>query len=434
MQQRAEILQPQPGHSLDRLYDIPLEVARLHDLPEQYHREFLDGQTIGLLNEHAGYVPHSEVEGELGHDGRWTMQGLDLEQSWQRTIDKYGQWSREHYEVIGYKEAHKLLLDPDVNMVALSSPSKEGYGDRSFSFVVRKIPNSDGTYRIIQTNIMHRHDDVSFEKAQERFDALQQAEGFVGSLAAPETAEEMLVRPLAFKATEEQQGRVFEMLGLTQDKVEASEAFTKQVREDLGAYTQHFIALMSELQSTIREDDPIRYAEMVRAAQQARDYLFEQAELIREDQDHNNKAASEIKKDGNIIDIRGHIAAYYDQHEAPRFYGSLVCDTEASGFYGGLLGELSPHMAALYTTHSTQSRGKEAWRDTSTWQIGACKAFGKGGCGAEKIKVGPCAICEHCQRDYDAGRKPSMNRAPMKDPIKFAPKIRPQSQYFAKAA
>ncbi len=400
---------------MDRLYDIPLEVARLRELPESFHSQFLDGQMIGLLNEHAGYVPFSELEGELRQDGAWVMQGLDLQSSWQRTIEKYGHWSREHYEVIGYQEAYKMLLDQNVSMVVLSSPSKEGYGDRRFTFTFRKIPNIDGSFRIIQTNIMHRHDDVGFRKAQKEYDQMQQSAGFSGNLSAPETTEEMLVRPLAFSGSADH-GRIYELLGLTQDKVDASEAFAARVRQDLGQYVQHFIGLMSELATVDKQEVPFRYAEITRAAKQARDYLFEQATLLRDEQDEAATKMAAPVVDGNLIDIGSYIAQYYGQHDAPLFYGSLVCDTQSSNMYIGLLGDMSPHMAAMYSVFGEQAIDREAWRDTSKWEDDKdCREFGKGGCGAKKVKIGPCAICELCQRDYDAGRKPSIDRS--KKPI-----------------
>jgi len=408
MTEKSGALQPPQGHSLDRLYDVNLEVDRLRELPKEFHGEYLDGQMIGLLNEHAGYVPHSEIEGTLTPDGRWNMQGLDLQESWQKTVEKYGAFSREYYEVVGYREADKLLQRPDIWMVVLSSPSKEGYNDRRFTFVLRKIANSDGSFRVIQTNIMHRHDDVDFDKAQQDYDTLQQEPTFSGALASPMTAEEMLVRPLAFNGSQDDEGRIFKLLGLTQDKVDQSAEFTQRVRRDLGAYVQHFIALMQDLSETDRSQYPHEYAQKTIAAKQARDYLFEQALVLREQQ----SVVQEDMSEGNLIDIRSRIAAHYSHNAAPLFYGSLVCDTEASNQYAYMIYQgMSPHLAAMYTTFGAMySSESESWRDITKWKKGTCREFGKGGCGASDVKIGPCAVCEDCQKEYDKGRNPSVDR------------------------
>lgn len=406
--QRAEQLQPSQGHSLDRLYDIRLEGNRLNTLPEASHHAFLEGQMIGLLNEHAGYVPFSEVEGTMEADGRAHIQGLNLQESWDKTIETYGHWSREHYEVIGYQEGHKALQRPEVSMVVIESPSKEGYADRSFSFVIQKIPNADGSHRLVYTNIMHNADRVTFRAAQERYDSLQQAEGFIGELAEPQTKEEMLVRPLAFASTESA-GEVFKMLGLTPEKIKASKEFTNRVHQELGQYVQHFIMLMDKVRSTDPNIDPLGYAEMVKAAQQTRDYLFERAVEVKAAQDEERE---EAVADGNVIDITARIQEHYAQHDAPLFYGSLVCDTQASAQFGELLGAYGPHMAGMMSLQLGYSQANsEAWRDVSRWPIGTCRAFGKGGCGAEKVKIGPCAICPDCQSDYDNNRVPKKDRS-----------------------
>lgn len=396
----VEKLQPSQGYELDRLYDIPLELERLKDFPAELQGNFLEGQVIGLLNEHAGYVPFSEIEGTLTPEGAWEIQGLDLETSWQRTIKKYGHGSREHKEVIGYQNVKKKLLDQAISTVALSSPSKEGYGDRRFTFVFRKVPNDDGTYRVIQTNIMHRHDDVAFSKAQEDMDALQLLPGFIGERIPPlETVDAMLVEPLAFQGDEDD---IYRVLGLTREKVAASEAFTKKVRQDLGQRVQDFIAIMTELSKLNPIEDKEQYEVGVVYAKQERDLLFELAENIRRGDD----VASQ--QDINAVE-------YYATHDAPRFYGSLVCDTQASAMYAGLLGDISPphspHAAAMYSVFGAQAVDREAWRDTSKWPIKDCRAFGKGGCGAKEVKIGPCAICEDCQKDYDSGGTPKTDRS-----------------------
>jgi hypothetical protein len=157
--------------------------------------------------------------------------------------------------------------------------------------------------------------------------------------------------------------------------------------------------MMTELAKLDPKEQKEQYEAGVAYAKQERDMLFELAEAIRKGQDVAPQA-----------DLSA--AEYYATHDAPLFYGSLVCDTQASAMYGGLLVDMSPHAAAMYSVFGAQAVDREAWRDTSKWPIKDCRAFGKGGCGAKEVKIGPCAICEDCQKDYDAGKEPKTDRTP----------------------
>ncbi len=389
------------GFSLDRIYDIPLEARRLRESfpPPADMGRFLHGEATNFLLEHAGYVPFSEVEGELTVEGRYMMQGLDMEESWQRAISRYGVGSREHHETMGYQEALKRLRNPEVGMVALSSPSKEGFADRRFTFTMVKVPNEDGSYRVIQTNIMHRHDDVSFDQAKSQYGELQDVDGYMGERTEPGSTQDMLTKPLSFQHGTDRE-TVFSMLGLSAAKIAESREYEKRVQSELGHVITFFIHIMTSLSHIDPETNPEEYARLVSDAKDCRDFLFEKATELRE------KFVEEVACPTN-----GDIGAMVQTHfeggrERPLFYGTLVCDTQTTLDYAGLIAQgYSPSEAAYYTTQMAPSV-KEEWRDKNRWPKGNCRERGKGGCGSKDVKVGPCHVCEKCQDLYDKGKTP----------------------------
>lgn len=420
--------------SVSNAMDIPLELERLRDttsfLETSEQSNFVKRQLENFLLEHAGYVQYSEFDGSLSPaTGDLVVQGFHMNPSWQRTVDTFGEGSREHYEVIGVENAVQMLQDGH-NCVFISSPQKEGahgYDRRlSFIYIVEPIPNSDKLY-FRQINVTHLQEDVHFAVALQEYaavsrmareQALDPTQRIIkgGDRSAipdmPDTLEDMLTRPIGFNFdSPDGIDSLLSVLKIGETERRSSARYTHYLNQKLAVSFTEYVRVMMLLKDVLPAPHP---ADIVNV-EDLRDRIFEAAEAIKRDLESGIDISS-IVYDPITLARRNRTAIAYGLAPRPQLRSKTTCPNRPNSLpnqsvttaiskgtpWSRLLSD--PVKRAEMERWSRSHPDRSDWKWTDGVTCNDCKK--------KNTLAGPCDVCTECQIKYDLkSRKRRIERA-----------------------